>query len=294
MPMHPVLRPVLIVALLFSAVLPLQAESLLQEAWREYNYQNWHRADQIFSQIIDESDIPDDVIQAKIGEAMIVHFKIPGGRPGKAIGMYEEILQDVGPSHAVSPNLNLLMGRAYMALRKPDIASAKKHFEKILTDNPGSIEAHEAALEMAYIKSYVHDYNYFMDAINFLQKYCTRYPENPLAGTMMGLCANLALDLKEYEHARSYLIAWDSIGVMNVRYKSAVVYQIARMSEEVLGDTATAITYYQKLAREYESDNRLYFSQLRLKALGGEIPGEDIVSEDLEMIAAEQEETSDE
>ncbi|MBD3344483.1 MAG: tetratricopeptide repeat protein [Chitinivibrionales bacterium] len=274
-------RFILIITLIISGALPLWADETLGDAWREYNYQNWHKADQLFSQIIKESQSPDEVIQAKIGQAMIVHFRIPGGKPDKALDMYNEILHEIGPSHKVSSNLYLLMGRAYMGFNEPDTASAKKHFEWIFAHDAGSNEAHEAALEMAFIKSYVHDRDYIIEAINYLQNYCTRYPENPLVGTMMGFCANLAINVKEYEKARQYLVAWDSIGVMNVRYKSAVVYQIARMSEEALNDTATAVKYYKKLVTEYESDNRLYFSQLRLKALGAEIPGEDIVSDEI-------------
>jgi len=257
-----------------------RAENMLAEAWKEYEYQNFPAADRLFDRALEATDADaESGIQARLGKAMVVHFRVPGGNPGDAIALYQEVLADIGPDHKVTPNIHLLIGKAYRALDEPELDSARAYLEIVLSEAGGTIEADEAALETAYTHSYKQDRENFMLAIDFLQDYLSKNPGCAMASTMYLFCAKLFMHMKDYEKARENLIHADSLGVANLKYKPTVLFQIAYISEVELRDTATAYRYYRKLTRKHPLDSRTYFSELRVKAF------EDIVKENAEDVA---------
>jgi tetratricopeptide (TPR) repeat protein len=248
---------------------PLIARETISDAWREYDYQNFDGAARIFGEVLkDRAAAPEQRIQARLGIAMVVHYRIPGGDPERAIPMYRAVLDSLPRESAVRPNVLLLIGRAYAQMKKPMHDSAQVYFRKIDAEYPGTVESDEAALEQAYILSYRQTEPDFRNAIRFLQEYCDRSPGNTLASTMHMFCARLAQSLKDLPLARAHLIVADSLGVVNIRNRPIVMYQIAFISDTKLNDPATAKKYYRKLITTYSTDGHAFFCKMRLKELG--------------------------
>jgi tetratricopeptide (TPR) repeat protein len=252
-----------------SFVVPSFAKDGLSDGWREYDYQNFDGAERIFKEVLNDRATPaDQALQARIGVAMVVHYRMPGGDPARALPLYRAVLDSLPPQHPARPNLLLLIGRAYAQMKKPMNDSARVYFEKILAEYPGTIESDEAALEKAYILSLVQAERDFRAAMRFLEEYCAASPNNTLASTMHYFCARLSMSLADFPLARAHLIIADSLGVVNIRNRPVVIYQIAFISDKKLNDPATARKYYRKLIEKYATDGRVFYSQMRLKELG--------------------------
>jgi two-component system nitrogen regulation response regulator GlnG len=89
--------------------LPLLGQGMLDSAWREYEYQNFGGAARLFSLIQrDRAATADERLQARIGTAMVVHYRIPGGDPQRAIPLYRAILDSLGDAHPLRANVRVI------------------------------------------------------------------------------------------------------------------------------------------------------------------------------------------
>jgi tetratricopeptide (TPR) repeat protein len=248
------------------------ANPLLSEALKEYGFQNFNRAAQLFSVVIkDKNSTPDEKIQARLGAIMVIHYQMPGGNPQKALVLYKQLAAKIPADHFLLPNIYLFIGRAFFNRETPQADSATVWFDKIITRYPGTICAHEAVLEKAYIALGAHDLKKAAEAVGILEKYLSAYPTNPFAGTMHGVASSIAMTiLNDYALARTHLIAAYDVGVVNVFSRGTILFQIAQISEKKLHDPTVAVNYYQKLIAEEPNDFRVYYSRLRIKALSKE------------------------
>ncbi len=258
---------ILLCFLCFGAFVAPQA-TMLSDAWREYDYQNFSGAYRLFGTVISQKTASQpDIQMARYGQALVVQYRIPGGDAKKALPLYKQVLAQVGDTNLLSPALYLNIAKAYRSQNRAGFDSASLWLKNILSRYPGSLYAHEAALETAYLLSYTQTKKDFLASIDFLKAYCAQYPSNAFASTMYLFNSSLALGMKNYELGRDQLIMADSVGVINIRRRPTVVYQIGYISEKILHDKASALKYYNKLIESYPTDQRITYCQMRIDAL---------------------------
>lgn len=267
----------------------------VSEAWTEYRYQNFSKTRSMFRDILGNDErSADDRLQAKMGLGMLTDFQMPGQDPARAIDEYKAVLDEIDSTHALRPNLLLLIGDCYFRLpnpneedrqnyvNNPNFRMAEEYYNRLIEEYPEHLLARSATIQKAYIKLKDVRRESFEEAVTILEADLARNPRSILAGTMHGICARVLQALGgrvNLLRARKHLMDWladdDGDGefelVMNQNSIRDIMFQIARLSEMELNDSETAIKYYRKLMAYTEIDERYYLCKLRIEALGGKV-----------------------
>ncbi|MBD3240250.1 MAG: tetratricopeptide repeat protein [Chitinivibrionales bacterium] len=233
----------------------------LDSAWAEYRFQNWAPADELFERVIrDEQAAPDERYQARLGQLLIEQYRMPGNRPDKAIEGYRQLLNEVGPGHALTPLLHLQIARAYDQLDTPNHAAAFAHFDTLLQRYPRSPEAGEGVVDRARFMLRTPTAENIDTARRFLNEHLPMVQEHAVLPVVHQFCAALATIQGDYEAARDHYIALVDAGVPTEKDRATFLLQIARLSEVELGDLHTALAYYRRFTEEVISDIHLHFA----------------------------------
>lgn len=255
----------------------------LEAAWIEYRYQNFAAAEQLFDEVRLQSVAGSaEHRQARLGLAMVMDFRLPGGRPDLAAGMYQALLDEVGLEASLAPVLLRLIADCHFNSPQPDFARADELYRQVMERFPGTAEADAAAIKRAEILMRPATPAAFQAALAWLTEFMVGHPADVALGTMHGICAQLAMALGDPAHlavARDHLIAMlaDADGdgkyelIANLSTVGDLMFQVANLSDRELGDRDTAIQYYTMLYRHTEVDERHALCRMRIEALGGRI-----------------------
>ena len=263
--------------LFVGALISFPAGGDLDKAWQEFDFQNYPLARSLFEKVIQEQRAdpdmvysegkPGEIVQARMGLAMITHFEQPGNDPQEAFRMYKEILAELDEDHPVRANAYLLMGKALMDVEPPKVEEAQRNFDTVLDTYPGSPEAHEAALEKAF--SFVHESTEanIHRAVRFLRQYCDSFPDNPLVSTMYNFSGRILLRADEPRLALDYLLDWAEVGPVNIREVNLLFFRIARVYDKVIENPDSAIVYYRKFYENDRLDPLAFYCRRRIEQL---------------------------
>ncbi len=266
-------KPVLAGAILMLALLvPAAAKpagETLEDGWQAYRSRNFAAAEEVFRSALG-AGLNRDRLLARLGLAMIEHFRMPGPRPDVAIPMYEALLGEAAADPLFKANLHILLGDAHLNKEGSDPAQAEQHYAQARLAAPESLFAREAALRLARLRLRQPTEQGFRSAVMILEEDIAGHPSSPLAATLHLLCARLLMALHQPEdtlRARQHLEQAYEVGLVNQRRKGDVLYAVAAMSERELGDPETALRYYQLLEDSIPTDLRMYYAKLRIAAL---------------------------
>ena len=254
---------------LFASVAADPAGEALERGWRAYHGRNFAGAEEAFRSISGIGSEKDRLL-ARLGLAMVEHFRMPGARPDLAIPQYEALLNEAAVGPAFKANLHILLGEAHLNKEVADPAKAEQHYALARSAAPDSLFAREAVLRLARLRLRQPTEQGFRAAVAVLEEDLTGQPGNPLAGTQHLLCAQLLLALSQpgdVLRARAHLQQAYAVGLVNQRRKGDVLFAVAAMSEQELGDPETALRYYQLLLDSIPTDYRMYYAKLRVAAL---------------------------
>jgi tetratricopeptide (TPR) repeat protein len=246
-------------------------EPLIDRAWEEYRLQNFSAAEDLFNQVLQHRQSgAEEILQARIGAAMVEHYRMPANNPENAAEQYEAILDSLPQRHALYPNIELLAGRAWINTKNETFFDrAKIHFQSVYDRHNGAIEAREAILELAFIELLSVEQSSLHAAITMIENDLNRYPDNPFASSMHAFCSSIALALNDHKRSRQHNIERYHSGIPNRNSIPSVLFQIAYISETMLQDTATAIEYYQELIDTTLDDGRRNFCKMKIEQFGG-------------------------
>jgi hypothetical protein len=257
------MRPLLLSLLIVQTV----AAASLDSAWIEYRFQNWHRAEDLFGRVLRDREAGEDQkLTARMGQALIAQYRMPGARPDKAATLYRGLLAELGGTHRLVPRLRLFLARACAQMRPADTAQAYAQFDSVIACADPLI-AGEAVVDRARLMVSTPTAGAIAATRAFLERMLAEGRGAPAAGAMHGLAGGLAMVGGDYRAARDHIVRQLDAGGYTQVAKAMLLIQAARLSEVALRDTATALVYYRRFVDEVPFDTRGYFCSLKVREL---------------------------
>jgi tetratricopeptide (TPR) repeat protein len=262
------LSKVLVVALWATVVAADQPSELLTEAWREYGFQAFGRADGLFESVERSTDATADYrFQARLGRALIVHNQMPGRSPAKAVPLYEQLLEQTD-SDSLRAFIHARLGDCAAEIRPPNLTTARDHYRQALDlATPKSLLLQETALRLVTTYMQRPSRDDFLAGIEMARSLEKDLEDTALSAVLYGLEAELALFVRDIPAMVRALAHQYEAGIYNTQIKERVLFQLARIHDVELSDYDTAIHYYRALVEEVPTSQKAYFAKLRAAEL---------------------------
>jgi hypothetical protein len=244
-------------------------ETLLKSAWDEYGFQAFGNAQKLFAEVEDRDDATlQQRLQARLGQAFIIQYQMPGRNPEAAIPLYESLLKDTPDTSEWKVMLLTRLGDCHAELNPLQQQQARKLYRQALaaaTDT--SLIVQETILRL--ISTYMNnpDPEVFSRGLDVAQEFAPWLEGGHFESIFYGLQAELAFFLGDPELRAAVLERQYRAGINNVKIKENVLFQLARIHEVELRDFARAQAYYYQLAAEIPSSQKAYFARLRADEL---------------------------
>jgi|GEM_PF-879818 len=262
-----------VVFISFFVIRPSHGQDYLSDqlfsGWNEYGLQAFSNADELFSVVANsENATQEQILQAKLGRAFIVHYQMPGRDPSAAISLYEKLLDEVEHRELWK---GLILGRladCYLEISPPEIQRARNLYTQAFTVLPkGSNLLSETMLR--FLTTYLVNPDSIEIRRGLLEseRLRHRFEGTPFASVFHGLRAEMAFFISDYVALTEALDAQYQNGISNIRVKEAVLFRLARLCELKLSDYDRAEQYYRLLDAEVPSSQKAYFARLRADEL---------------------------
>lgn len=253
---------------------PVQGESRLLRAWREYGLSNWEPAADLFQQVLRDRDAtPAARLQAEFGLIYIEQYRMPGFNPERALAQYTQLLAKIEPGTPDHAVIRRQMAECLLDQRTPDYTVARTYLREIL-DSPGAPELTRAVVVMDLARSYVLEgmtFNedekkdtYLLHALAILTQYKPELEGTHFPAVAHQMSGEILLQLGDYRRGVRELEGWQKSGIRSIRLFATTLFRIARINEVELEDTTTAALYYLRLADEVPSDSRAFWARERV------------------------------
>jgi tetratricopeptide (TPR) repeat protein len=249
------------------------ANKTLDQAWDEYHYKNFRMAESGFNRVINSRGEATDreKLEARVGAAMVVQYRLPGDDAAKALEMEKAIATVVPTGDTLGALVHLLMGRAWLRLDQPDLAGATREFAWVIDHFPTSISASEAVLDLSTMPVTSPSKPNIENVIASLEKAIETRPADQFLVFYYQVAGRYAMVIEEWERGRAHLMKALEYTLPNPRDLATCLFQVAYVSDKYLHDPKTAVKYYDRMVKEVMTDNRMSFCQQRSEALKKEI-----------------------
>jgi len=246
-----------------------KASDKLFSGWNEYGLQAFSNADEFFSAVAtSENATRDQVLQAKLGRAFIVHYQMPGRDPSAAISLYENLLSEAENREFWK---GLILGRladCYLEISPPEIARARSLYKQAFAAIPKESNLFPETM-LRFLTTYLvkPDSVEIRKGLVESEKLRHLFKDGQFASVFHGVRAEMAFFISDYVVLTESLDAQYRNGISNIRVKEAVLFRLARLCELKLGDYDRAEQYYRLLDTEVPSSQKAYFARLRADEL---------------------------
>jgi tetratricopeptide (TPR) repeat protein len=260
-------------ALACAAAAGPDPRATLDEAWREYRFQSYDKAARLFASA-DAAGAPEAARrEARCGRAMLALFREKDPEPADAVAGFDALLREgLDGERAL-----LVRGlRAEALAASGRIEEANAAWAEVIDGAPSSILAQDALLRRTIANLGPLASEQTAAALRYLEEKRRSFPpptrERPmLAPALDMLLGDARFWRGEYAEARAALVRYVEIGTKTTTSyptQASAMMRIARISEEKLGDPATAGRYYRRLVEETPNDVRSFFALERAIAYG--------------------------
>jgi len=270
------------VAAVLLSLLPwgaaLAAEATLADGWRDVGYLDYHKALGSFTQVLKGLQPgSDEYLQASLGEAVCLQYQQPDAQSDKdrASELYEGVIK-ASDGKAIQAMALLLRGRLADQIDyygdKPDTATARACYERILKDWPSSDLIDQAALYLAELDVLSMQPEQVKQGIASLEAWLAQRPHNKLAVTQWMLVGlGYTYPLNEPTKAVEAYQKAEALGLPRHIQLDSFCWRVGNLAERA-GDKALAIRYFTRIISEVKRSGFAYEAQLRIRDLGGNPP----------------------
>ena len=258
---------------------PTDVNARLKEAATEVSYLSFDLALPIFADVQREAPEGSDQWQAAVfGQAVCLQQMAPvtADRLQQAKTLYGSLIERY-PTGKYATESMMAMGRIAELVDylgdQPDRQRARDWYEKARSASPADAPlAHEATLRIAatHVQSYEPDE--CMLAVDMLDQWLKRYPNNPLASAMWQYAGDTWFwPIGDEKKAVSCYLKADELGLLEEGREGPLYWRLAVLAQRN-GLTDVAIQYYTKIIVKTPTSGKAYESQLALRNLGAPVP----------------------
>ncbi|MEM7806537.1 MAG: tetratricopeptide repeat protein [Planctomycetota bacterium] len=272
--MRPTLAKLLIAAACYALCTPAHAdEQTLREAAIAVTKQGYARAEPLYRQVLADSSSLDRAqwARATLGMAIVQHFASPTSeeRLDSAAELYQQLIETNDISDTVRARAMLNLGRL-RELRDytgepTDLDEALRLYERVVDQFPHLDAADEAALWRANTAYQRHlEGPELRAAFDELARWASaRSEDRHLLSVLHEYLGMAAFNSGMPDLALTHLRRADEIGIADPSFAPRVWWTIANLARDV-GDTETAVAFFQKIITESPRSGRAFESQLAL------------------------------
>ena len=243
------------------------AESLGQ-AWREYGFQAFGRADHLFAAVEESGEATaEHRLEARLGRALIVHNQMPGRSPAEAVPLYEQLLKQT-EADSLRAFIHARLADCAAEIRPRDLTASREHYRQALDLAPReSLLRQDTALRLVTTYMQRPSRDDILTGLETARSLEEDLRDTALSSVLYGLEAELALFVRDMPALARALVRQLEAGIHNTQIKERVLFQLARIHEVELGDYGAAMRYYRALADEVPTSQKAYFARLRVAEL---------------------------
>jgi len=264
-----------------GAAVPLAAsgtpQALLGQAWDEYGFMAFSRARELFQKADRHPNATaEQKFQARLGQAFITQFQLPGRDPDAARLQYEQLLAGL-PADAPPAWRAVVLARIGQCLltgSRPDYNLGRCRLrEAIAADRPDGLAGQEAILQL--LGSYLArpEAAEFRAGLAETDRLMPRLRGGPLECDAHLIAACLAFALRDYPRTEAEHEARTATGIENPQSLAGAYFQIARLNETVLNNPRKAARYYRILAEKCPASIPAFFARERAAELEHQLAG---------------------
>jgi hypothetical protein len=239
---------------------------MLEEAWRAYSTGDFDVAAARFRAIRQAEDLtPEQEFSALLGLATTQHY-----RPDSDLDEAAENYALLGAMEGDVARRQSALGLARIALARGNALEGQSALMTLISEHPDSMEANEAVIQLAdsllrpeVVEDRPGEFRLpgpgaSERGLNALEERLQSHPDNRLAPAMHMMAANAYIQRRQFEPAVRHLVAAERKGIAVVKTRGTVIWRIARIAEQELGDLASAEKYYELYTRDF-SRSALYY-----------------------------------
>lgn len=246
------------------------AADALRDAWQAYRYQTYEAAERGFRQAVDD---PATQQQATLGLALVAQFRERRPNVREALRLYQQLL-DEGLDGDARWQVLALVAECHALTEALD--KANTDWEAVIVGAPHSLIAQDALLRRTLANLGAMESAQTTAAIRYLETHREAFPpptrETPaLAPAYDLLLGNLYFWRRDYARSRDAFMRYIAIGskeTTSYSQQASAMMRVARMSESLLDDPATAGRYYRMLVEQTPNDVRSYHALERAVRYG--------------------------
>lgn len=248
----------------------LDPEKGLQSAWKSFQLQEYHQAEEQFTQIIERSE-GDDCIEGMYGLATVYDLRYPNRDPLQASELYEEIIR-LAPQSDYAAWSMLGLARSLHIVdvdEKPNYAAVQAAYTRVIERFPDHSAGEEAFLYQQTILLLELSPERGAQVAASTEAFIRKHPNSAYLAMAYSLwghalsisggspASRMAISIKALEFAQ--------LDPLNPKADLASAYwSLASTAEFAAGDLETARRYYLKLINEYPTDERNLGAKLAL------------------------------
>ena len=238
----------------------------LAEGWRAYSTGDFDYAVSVFEGVDNTARLePEQAYSALLGLAITHHF-----RSTPDLSAAREHYVRLGELGTDRSRRESLLGLARVDMADGSKMEAQTKLAAILRDFPESMEADEAAIQLAdfLIRPEIIDKEpgrfelpspaLVQRAVSTLQDRIREQPDSPLLPAMHMMLANIYVQERQFAEAVEHLVAAEQAGIAVIKTRGIVLWRIAQLAERELRDYELAERYYTLYVEEF-SRSRLYY-----------------------------------
>ncbi len=241
-------------------------DAQLAEGWRAYSTGDFDYAVSVFEDVDSAARLsPEQAYSALLGLATTQHFrsvpKLPAAR---------EHYVRLGELGTDLSRRESLLGLARVDMAEGETLEAQRKLGIILRDFPESLEADEAAIQLAefLLRPEIIDKEpgrfelpspaLVQRAIATLQDRIRQRPDSRLLPAMHMMLANIYVQQRKFAEAVEHLVSAEEAGIAIIKTRAIVLWSIAQLAERELRDYELAERYYSAYVEEF-SRSTLYY-----------------------------------
>ncbi|OGV51799.1 MAG: hypothetical protein A2017_18830 [Lentisphaerae bacterium GWF2_44_16] len=262
-----------------------KALDLLKKGWSEYEFREFAKAEEFFKKAEKSVSTPDEYAEALTGQAFCYQFaqknQVSAYDYEYAISLYKKGLEKTGENHKLSPFLKSMIAEceyrvSVMEDNPQKLAKAEATWDYLRKNHPDSVVTQDAMLLKAVSQTQDFTDEATTENIKLIEAYLKPFTTDAksvssdktlLAAPMCYYLYNCLFWRGAYSQSINWLKAYCFFGPTSYAMKSQAYFTIARISEQKLKDTKTALEYYKRIDKEIENSNITYYVKEKIASL---------------------------
>ena len=244
-------------------------DPLLVEAWNEFRAGRNNEAAARFTAVVDRHPGKSPVrLQALYGYALAMGYSLPSPKVQEALAALKTVV-DADPQGEIAPWAILEMGNLVIDRSRASNPVAAAHFQRVLTEFPGSPAADEAALKFAGAKIAEGNRESVLQGINALEAHLAQRPNNPAAVVMhLRLDYAYCVILQDYANSLRHAEAVCRLRLRDPFRWSRQLWHTAELHRRFSGDRERAAHFYRMILAEAPRSEHAWPARQRLAEWG--------------------------